>query len=85
MERFTCTQQASKLDPEALRLEADSFPKEEIMGKFSKASTIDELYEIYKPLVNEFDSEIVTIQISSINQEETIRLLGKELLPKLRK
>ena len=74
-----------QLDPEALRLEADSFPKEEIMGKFSKASTIDELYEIYKPLVNEFDSEIVTIQISSINQEETIRLLGKELLPKLRK
>ena len=64
-----------QLDPEALRLEADSFPKEEIMGKFSKASTVDELYEIYKPLVHEFDSEIVTIQISSINQEETIRLL----------
>ena len=55
------------------------------MGKFSKASTVDELYEIYKPLVHEFDSEIVTIQISSITQEETIRLLGKELLPKLRK
>ena len=58
-----------QLDPEALRLEADSFPKEEIMGKFSKASTVDELYEIYKPLVHEFDSEIVTIQISSITQE----------------
>ena len=74
-----------QLDPEALRIEADSFPKEEIMAKFSKASTIDDLVEIYSPLVNEFDSDIVTIQISSINQEETIKLLGKELLPKLRK
>ena len=73
-----------QLDPEALRVEADSFPKEEIMGKFSKASTIDDLVDIYSPLVNEFDSDIVTIQISSINQEETIKLLGKELLPKLR-
>ena len=73
-----------QLDPEALRVEADSFPKEEIMGKFSKASTIDDLVDIYSPLVNEFDSDIVTIQISSINQEETIKQLGKELLPKLR-
>jgi len=74
-----------QLDPEALRIEADSFPREEIMAKFSKASTIDDLVEIYRPLVNEFDSDIVTIQISSIDQEETIKLLGKELLPKLRK
>ena len=74
-----------QLDPEALRIEADSFPKEEIMAKFSKASTIDDLVEIYSPLVNEFDSDIVTIQISSIDQEETIKLLGKELLPKLGK
>ena len=56
----------------------------EIPSKFSKASTIDDLVDIYSPLVNEFDSDIVTIQISSINQEETIKLLGKELLPKLR-
>ena len=68
-----------QLDPEALRIEADSFPKEEIMAKFSKASTIDDLVEIYSPLVNEFDSDIVTIQISSIDQEETIKLLSKYL------
>ena len=75
----------NELDPEALRIEADSFPKEEIMSKFSRASSIADLENIYKPLVEEFNSEIITIQISSINQEETIKLLGKELLPKLRK
>ncbi len=75
----------NEIDPEALRIEADSFPREEIMSKFSRASSIAELETIYKPLVEEFNSEIITIQISSINQEETIKLLGKELLPKLRK
>jgi hypothetical protein len=55
------------------------------MGKFSKAATIEDLVNIYSPLVDDFDSDIVTIQISSINQEETIKLLGKELLPKLKK
>ena len=55
------------------------------MAKFSRAGTVDELVDIYSPLVKEFGSEIVTIQISSVNQEETIKLLGEELLPKLKK
>ena len=74
-----------EIDPAALRETADSLPKDEIMSKFSRASTIEELKEIYHPLVSDFESEIVTIQISSTNQEETIKLLGKELLPILKK
>jgi len=67
-----------------LREQADSLPKEEIMSKFSRAGSIEELINIYSPLVSDFGSEIVTIQISSVNQEETIKLLGKELLPRLK-
>ena len=74
-----------EIDPQALREQADALPKEEIMSKFSRAGTIDELVDIYSPLVNDFGSEIVTIQISSVDQEETIKLLGKELLPRLKK
>ena len=74
-----------EIDPAALRETADSLPKDEIMSKFSRASSIEELKEIYHPLVSDFESEIVTIQISSTNQEETIKLLGKELLPILKK
>ena len=55
------------------------------MSKFSRAGNIEELVNIYKPLVEDFESEIVTIQISSIDQPKTIELLGKELLPKLKK
>ena len=68
-----------------LRETADSLDREDLMSKFSRAGTVDELMDIYKPLVDDFESEIVTIQISSINQEKTIELLGKELLPKLKK
>jgi len=74
-----------EIDPQALREQADSLPKEEIMSKFSRAGSVEELIDIYAPLVDDFGSEIVTIQISSVNQEETIKLLGKELLPRLKK
>ena len=74
-----------ELDPMVLRETADSLGREEIMSKFSRAGNIEELVNIYKPLVEDFESEIVTIQISSIDQPKTIELLGKELLPKLKK
>ncbi len=74
-----------ELDPMVLRETADSLGREEIMSKFSRAGNIEELIDIYKPLVEDFESEIVTIQISSIDQPKTIELLGKELLPKLKK
>ena len=74
-----------ELDPMVLRETADSLGREEIMSKFSRAGNIEELIDIYKPLVDDFESEIVTIQISSIDQPTTIELLGKELLPKLKK
>ena len=54
-------------------------------GCIALNTSIEELIDIYKPLVDDFESEIVTIQISSIDQPKTIELLGKELLPKLKK
>ncbi|MEM7034096.1 MAG: TIGR03557 family F420-dependent LLM class oxidoreductase, partial [Chloroflexota bacterium] len=71
-------------DPAVLRERADSLPREEVLGRYSVVSSADELVEVYRPLVTELDADIVTIQITSVNQEETIRLLGKEVLPKLR-
>ena len=59
--------------------------KNEILSKYSIASTVEDIYKIYKPLVSEFNSEIITIQITSTNQEETIKILGEEILPSLKK
>ena len=72
-------------DPAELREAADNMEKSEILSKYSIAGSIKEIIDIYKPLVSEFNSEIITIQITSVNQEETIKLLGEEVLPVLRK
>ena len=72
-------------DPAELREAADNMEKSEILSKYSIAGGIKEIIDIYKPLVSEFNSEIITIQITSVNQEETIKLLGEEVLPVLRK
>ena len=52
------------------------------LAEFLEESDLDEMGS---ELVSDFESEIVTIQISSTNKEETIKLLGKELLPILKK
>jgi len=72
-------------DPSVLREAADTMKKNEILSKYSIASTVEDIYKIYKPLVSEFNSEIITIQITSTNQEETIKILGEEILPSLKK
>ena len=72
-------------DPAVLRKEADGMDRSEILSKYSIASSAEEIINIYKPLVTEFNSEIVTVQITSANQEETIKMLGEEILPTLRK
>ena len=72
-------------DPAILREAADTMEKSEILSKYSIAGTVEEIYDIYKPLVSEFNSEIITIQITSTNQEETIKILGEEVLPSLKK
>ena len=47
-----------EIDPQALREQADALPKEEIMSKFSRARSVEELIDIYAPLVDDFGSEI---------------------------
>ena len=72
------------VDPMTLRERADELPREEVLGRYSVVSTVDELIEVYTPLVKELNADIVSIQITSADQEETIKMLGEEVLPALR-
>lgn len=72
------------VDPATLRERADELPREEVLGRYSVVSTVDELIEVYTPLVKELNADIVSIQITSADQEETIKMLGEEVLPALR-
>ncbi len=72
------------VDPAVLRERADELPREEVLGRYSVVSTPEEIVATYRPLFEEVEADIATIQITSLDQERTIEMLGKEVLPELR-
>ena len=73
-----------EVDPAVLRARADGMDRREIIGKYAWARKPEDLIEIYRPLV-EVGADIVTLQVTSVNQEKTIEILGAEILPALRR
>jgi coenzyme F420-dependent glucose-6-phosphate dehydrogenase len=72
------------VDPKDLRERADELPREEVLGRYSIARDAAGLVSTYLPLVEEVRADAVAIQITSLDQEATIALLGAEVLPALR-
>ena len=72
------------VDPMDLRLRADAMPRDEAIAQYAVVSSADEYVETYLALVSEVDANVVTIQTTSLDQEATIALLGREVLPRLR-
>lgn len=72
------------VDPLDLRTRADQLPREEVLGRYSIVSNPDQIVETYRPLITELGADIVTLQMAGLEQENLIRLLGKEVLPRLR-
>ncbi|HLW47874.1 MAG TPA: TIGR03557 family F420-dependent LLM class oxidoreductase [bacterium] len=73
-----------EVDPSILRARADGMDRREIIGKYAWARTLEELVDVYRPLVD-VGADIVTIQVTSVDQSATIRRLGEEVLPALRR
>jgi coenzyme F420-dependent glucose-6-phosphate dehydrogenase len=73
-----------EVDPMVLRTRADAMDRREIIGKYAWARKPEDLVEIYRPLV-EVGADIVTLQVTSVDQPATIARLGAEILPALRK
>ena len=72
------------VDPAVLRQRADEMPRSEILGRYSLVSTAADYIEIYRPLVSDIHADVVTLQTTSLDQEATIALLGRDVLPELR-
>lgn len=72
------------VDPAELREKADQLPREEILGRYTRASSAQEIIAAYAPLVRELQADVVTIQMAAVDQEALIRLLGDQVLPALR-
>ena len=72
------------VDPMDLRMRADEMPREEILGKYARAADADGLVETYRPLVEEVGADYVSIQVASLHPLETIEMIGRDVLPRLR-
>ena len=73
------------VDPQELRERADALPRAEVLGRYPVVDSPEEIVDVYRPLITEVGASIVTLQMSSVDQEELIRLLGREVLPELRR
>jgi len=72
------------VDPAELREKADALPREEVLSRYPRLSTADQIVDTYRPLAENLGADIVTIQMASLDQPALIRLLGNEVLPALR-
>lgn len=72
------------VDPQELREKADEMPREEVLGRYSLVNSVEEVVETYRPLVDDLGADIVTFQMSALDQPALIELLGKEVVPRLR-
>lgn len=72
------------VDPETLRRRADELPREEVLGRYSICQNADEIVETYRPLVEDLGADIVTFQMTCLDQPALIELVGTEVLPRLK-
>lgn len=72
------------VDPAELRAVADAMPRDEILGRYTMVQTPDDILATYRPLVEDLGADIVAFQMASLDQPDLIRLLGSDVLPRLR-
>jgi coenzyme F420-dependent glucose-6-phosphate dehydrogenase len=72
------------VDPADLRQRADGLDRADVLGSYSIVSGPEDYIEVYRPLITEVGADIVTLQTTSLDQEATIAMLGREVLPSLR-
>ncbi len=72
------------VDPADLRERADRLPRQEVLGRYTIAADPDQIVAAYRPLVETCAADVVTIQMTSLDQEALIGMLGAQVLPRLR-
>jgi coenzyme F420-dependent glucose-6-phosphate dehydrogenase len=73
------------VDPMELRRRADEMDRAEILDRYTVVSDPGQLIDAYVPLVTDIGADIVAIQVASVDPDATLRMLGSEVLPELRR
>jgi coenzyme F420-dependent glucose-6-phosphate dehydrogenase len=72
-------------DPQELRVKADEMDRDEVLASYTVVSNAEGLINAYRPLVTDVGADIVSIQVMSADPTAAIELIGKQVLPELRK
>lgn len=72
-------------DPQLLQDAADTMLREDILSRYTIASTANEYIETYASLIEKIHADIVVIQTTGIQQEKLITFLGEKVVPTLKK
>ena len=72
------------VDPMVLRQRADELDRDEVLGKFTVVSSMDEVFDAYAPFVTDIGAQYMSIQVASVDPTSTIERVGKEVIPALR-
>jgi coenzyme F420-dependent glucose-6-phosphate dehydrogenase len=72
------------VDPMVLRQRADEMDREDILGRYTIVSDVEEIVAAYAPLVTDVGADYVSIQIASTAPRAAIEMVGREVLPQLR-
>ncbi|MFI5240401.1 MAG: TIGR03557 family F420-dependent LLM class oxidoreductase [Candidatus Saccharimonadia bacterium] len=70
--------------PKVLQEEADLLNHDEVLAKYHVLANAEDFLSTYSPLVTKLGADIVGIQATSLNQLELIKMLGKDVVPKLK-
>jgi coenzyme F420-dependent glucose-6-phosphate dehydrogenase len=73
------------VDPEDLRIRADELPRDEVLARYTVASTAQDIIDAYLPLLTDLAADVVSIQMMSTDQPALIELLGRDVLPVLQR
>jgi coenzyme F420-dependent glucose-6-phosphate dehydrogenase len=68
-----------------LRLKADEMDRAEVLASYTVVADAEGLIDAYRPLVTDVGADIVSIQVMSPDPIAAIEVIGKEVLPELRK
>jgi len=73
------------VDPADLRRAADELPREQILAHYHRVETAEDYVEAYGEIARTVRPNILGIQTTSVDQPATIEMVGREVLPELRK
>jgi coenzyme F420-dependent glucose-6-phosphate dehydrogenase len=72
-------------DPATLRGESDGMERSEVLERYTRVHSADDYVRVYGAIVRELAPDIIGIQTTSTNQEDTLRMMADEVVPELTK